>query len=171
MCTHDPASDKQVSSMLHERGTWIAKPEAAALVHVACSQPGRNFMLDIGSNIGAYSVMAVAAGCNVVLMDPMAANLERAAESIRDLGMLPNASFYRNAAAAKTTLLTFGFDESNPGASRMLAHKGDAGNLASHAWAVPVDSFWEFPQRPINPATGAPVHPRDVSFIKVDAEG
>ena len=134
MCTHDPKTDQHVSFMLHDRGTWIVEREVEALRHVACSQPGRNFMLDLGSNIGSYSVIAAAAGCNVVLLDPIAANLERAVESIRGLGMLQNASFYRNAAAAKSTLLSFGFNTANPGASSML--KGDTTDNVYTAWAV-----------------------------------
>jgi hypothetical protein len=55
---------------LHKAGAWLQPPEVAAYRVAACS-PERPFMLDIGSNIGSYGVLAAAMGCQVVLLDPM----------------------------------------------------------------------------------------------------
>lgn len=52
---------------------------------------------------GAFSVIAAAKGCHVVLLDPMAQNLGRALESIRRLGALANATFYRVSGPARPT--------------------------------------------------------------------
>ena len=60
----------QVSASIHNGGGWLKTHELAALDAVACS-PERTFMLDIGSNLGAFSVIAAAKGCKVVLVDPM----------------------------------------------------------------------------------------------------
>lgn len=60
----------QVSTSIHKTGGWLKSHELSALEAVACS-PERPFMLDIGSNLGAFSVIAAAKGCHVVLLDPM----------------------------------------------------------------------------------------------------
>lgn len=100
MCTHDPATDGHVSQALHQVGTWLkVDTELPAFSAVACT-PERPFMLDIGSNIGSFSVIAAAKGCHVILVDPMTENLGRAVESIRRMGALRNATFYRVSGAA-----------------------------------------------------------------------
>ena len=61
MCTHNPKEDKHVSAALHGRKYWIDPQEMEIYEQVVCT-PARPFMIDIGSNIGSYSIPAAASG-------------------------------------------------------------------------------------------------------------
>ena len=166
MCTHDPAVDTQVSSYLHSRGSWIAVEELAAFKQVACSS-SRPFMLDVGSNIGSYSVPAAALGCSVVSFDPSLENLGRVVESMRRLGALGRTQQYLNFVGAVHSHRTVVVNRDNMGGTTFARGAGGGANASF----VVLDEFFSSPLRPISPLSGQPVHPREVQFIKVDAEG
>ena len=169
MCTHDPSVDRMVSTQLHSGGQWIAEPESSTFASVACTRD-RPFMLDIGSNIGAYGIMASALGCQVIYLDPIVENLGRALETVRRIGALENATFLQNAVGIKRGVaVKLGFSPQNPGASSVL--QGDTVDKITVARTVVLDELFSWPERPMNPYTRKLVEPSDVNFVKVDVEG
>jgi FkbM family methyltransferase len=172
MCTHDPARDTQVSHYLHARGSWVAAEELAAFLQVACS-PTRPFMLDVGSNIGSYSVPAAALGCHVVAFDPAVENLGRVVESVRRLGVaaLERAAFYNNFVGAVHSHRSVVTNSDNMGGTTFGRTALDPHSPGSNASFVVLDELFSLPSRPLSPLTGLPMAPSEVGFVKVDAEG
>ena len=180
LCTHRPETE-MVSGMVHSRGSWLVPEELSAFVQSACSRE-RPFMLDVGSNIGSYAVVAATLGCHVVAFDPVMANLGRVVESVRRAGALSNATFYNNfVGSAHTHRRVQGANDGNRGGRSFLreaaAAEGGGGGAGAPAVAegsvafVVLDELFEWAGRPRSPATGRPFAPHEVGFIKVDAEG
>jgi FkbM family methyltransferase len=167
MCTHRP--DEMVSKMVHDRGSWLVPEELSAFKQAACT-PKRPFMLDVGSNIGSFGVVAAALGCHVISFDPVMANLGRVVESMRRLGALGNATFYQNfVAAAHTHKRVQGENVNNMGGMSFLREEVKVGE-AGVAFVV-LDELFEWNGRPRSPTTGRPFFPAEVNFLKIDAEG
>lgn len=169
ICTHH-SSMEMISQLIHARGTWLTPEEYDAFKQVACSAQ-RPFMLDVGSNIGSYSVPAAALGCHVVAFDPVMANLGRVVESVRRLGALENATFFNNfVGATHTHRGVQSANSENMGGMSFLREPLAVGAAGAVAFAV-LDEMFEWEGRPVSPRTGRPFAPSEVGFLKVDAEG
>ena len=169
MCTHDPVVDGQVSFYLHSRGSWVAVEELEAFTQVACS-PERPFMLDVGSNIGSYSVPAAALGCHTISFDPSRHNLNRVVESMRLMNALHRTHFYQNFVGAVHSHKQVTENAGNMGGTTFV-RSSDQAVTGGNASFVVLDELFSLPSRPLSPNTMAPMEPYEVNFVKVDAEG
>lgn len=169
ICTHH-SSMEMISKLIHARGTWLTPDENDAFLQAACT-PERPFMLDVGSNIGSYSVPAAAQGCHVVAFDPVMANLGRVVESVRRLGALGNVTFFNNfVGAAHTHRAVQSANNDNMG-GMSFRREPVAEHAADSVAFVVLDELFEWEGRPTSPRTGRPFAPSEVNFMKVDAEG
>jgi len=158
----------------------------ADLVRSSCSRE-RPFVLDIGGNIGYYTLVAAATGCSVVTVEPLAANIGRLWQSVLANRFEGQVSLFKNAVGKDKRLVTLSLNRGNPGASfvsdKDAALPGGAGGVAggggAHAGGdaetvatVLLDELFDgAPHRPRHPFTGAPIAPEDVAIVKVDVEG
>jgi FkbM family methyltransferase len=161
----------------------IEKEEA---VRSSCSRE-RPFVLDIGGNIGYYTLVAAATGCSVVTVEPLSANIGRLWQSVLANRFEGQVSLFKNAVGKDKRLVTLSLNRGNPGASfvsdRDAELPGDAAGVAggegAHAGGdaetvatVLLDELFDgAPHRPKHPFTGAPIAPEDVAIVKVDVEG
>ncbi len=155
-------------------------------VRSSCSRE-RPFVLDIGGNIGYYTLVAAATGCSVVTVEPLAANIGRLWQSVLANRFEGQVSLFKNAVGKDKRLVTLSLNRGNPGASfvsdKDAALPGDAVGVAggggAHAGGdaetvatVLLDELFDgAPHRPKHPFTGAPIAPEDVAIVKVDVEG
>lgn len=143
-------------------------------------------MLDVGGNIGYYTLVAAAGGCSVVAVEPLTANVGRLFASILANGFEDHVSLFKNAVGKDARLVTLDMNAGNPGASSVSDGGADADALGVRggdgrgggdgvretvATVVLDDLFDGGPERPRHPFSGAPIAPRDVAMIKVDVEG
>lgn len=75
MCTFDRAIDTQVSAYIHKEGFWAPyKKElmerALPIVHPDMPMPDRTLVIDIGANIGFYTLLAATRGYDTLAIEP-----------------------------------------------------------------------------------------------------
>jgi FkbM family methyltransferase len=152
--------------------------------HAACSRE-RPFVLDVGGNIGYYTLVTAATGCSVVAVEPLSANTGRLFASILANGFEDQVTLFKNAVGKDSRLVTLDLNAGNPGASSVSdgsAAKADGvrggdglgggdGARETVATVVLDELFDGGAERPRHPFTGRPIAPTDVALIKVDVEG
>ena len=82
---HDPKECFWISKKILERGLWEPYAQSALMNSVGVKRNDDNspsLFVDIGANIGAYSIIMAAAGYNVEAFEPMEYNVEIFAQSI-----------------------------------------------------------------------------------------
>ena len=159
-------------------------PPTVPAPHAACSRE-RPFVLDVGGNIGYYTLVAAATGCSVVAIEPLSANTGRLFASILANGFEDHVTLYKNAIGKDRRLVTLDLNAGNPGASSVTdgaatsasgvsggdGHGGGDGARETVATVVLDDLFDGGAERPRHPFTGRPIAPLDVAIVKVDVEG
>lgn len=122
ICTYPPQIDIHVSGSLRRSGQW----EGALVNNIAQfikSKPGTEF-LDIGCNIGVYTLSVAHLGIKVTAIDPLTENLELLSESL-SLGKLQkNVTLIWNAVSERHTLVNFKNDPRNIGGTRIIDASG-----------------------------------------------
>ena len=160
----------------------LAPVTAADKVYSACSRE-RPFVIDIGGNVGYYTLVAAATGCSVVTVEPLAATVGRLYQSVLANRFSDRVTLFKNVVGKDVRLVTMSLNEGNPGASHVTdsnarqPQKGEAAGGAARSTTETVatvildELFDGSATRPRHPFTGAPIAPSDVAQIKVDVEG
>jgi FkbM family methyltransferase len=94
---HDPAECKWISGRLDREGAWEAGHQRDL---IAGTPPGGLFM-DIGGNIGTFSLVMASAGFRVVAFEPLKYNLELFRQSIKRNGFEDRIKLHEVAAGEK----------------------------------------------------------------------
>jgi FkbM family methyltransferase len=165
MNVHDPDQDKFISNDLATKGCFECKVLRAAM-H-ALKQSKDAILLDLGSNLGLYSLSAASLGHKAVAFEPFRSNWERICRSILGSrsfeGMV---TLFANAVTDKPALLGFRpIDLANFGATKVTHSKSN--NYPNDA------------KEGENYVIGVPINDMDASFLpfdrpvvlKVDVEG
>lgn len=151
-------------------------------VHSACSRE-RPFMLDVGGNVGYYTIVAAGTGCSVLTVEPLAANIGRLWQSVLANRFEDRVTLFKNVIGKDVRLVTMQLNEGNPGASHVSdgnarkPHEGESAGGAGRATSETVativldELFDGSAGRPRHPFTDAPIAPGDVAVLKVDVEG
>lgn len=72
--------DDYISNTIKKFGCW--EPEISNLIHEICSEKSPSFIVDIGANIGYYSLLCASLGHEVVAFEPMPYNYDLLTSSI-----------------------------------------------------------------------------------------
>jgi hypothetical protein len=98
-CTHDPAADL-ISRSIHKSKVWFQASMYEAILRrmpEGCP-PDRPVAVDLGLNIGSWSMYALERGCHVIAFDAVKMNVQRVAQTVlaakRDDGHLYGERFY-----------------------------------------------------------------------------
>ena len=127
-------------------------------------------MLDLGLNIGVFTILFLEMGCHVVAFEPLPPNLHRALESVRANGLQDRFTVLNNAVSNKEAPLYISLNTINPGSSRAVdVPEGGAGEVC--VMSLTIDGLFAWEGRPLSPTTGKPMEPWEVGFVKVDIEG
>lgn len=71
ICTHDPEVDKVISQSLHEYGFWGGPDDHMIALRTGPCTKDRPYILDIGANIGLFTLLGAAKECHVVAFEPL----------------------------------------------------------------------------------------------------
>jgi FkbM family methyltransferase len=124
VCTHDPEIDTVISKFLHTYHFWGSPDDYLILLATGPCSEERPYMLDIGANLGVYSIMGASRGCRIVAFEPLSQNILRLKASLERNGWGHRALLYKHAVGKMHATVRIGFRPSNPGASA-LGHGGD----------------------------------------------
>ncbi|GFR71693.1 hypothetical protein ElyMa_003819800 [Elysia marginata] len=90
ICVHSKEHDKYISAALLSSGLW--EPFATRAYQQALTFHPDAAVVDIGANIGYYTLLAAAMGHSVVAVEPQRENLKRLAEAAKDPYSGPSSS-------------------------------------------------------------------------------
>jgi len=158
ICIHDPREDEIISGKLSTEGTWEGN-YLYIVGSVLTNQPELKF-LDLGCNIGVYTILAAKLGHDVVALDPNKVNLRLLTKSLNMGGISSRVTLLWNAVSNVRQNVTLYDIIGNIGGSFVDPADGtdDDGVDADHRTvAVTLDDLIPYFQR-------TPV------FIKMDVE-
>ena len=168
LCTYDPAVDTVISAAIHREGKWVGVNEWDGLVAAGMCSRRRPFVIDVGAGFGSFALMAAAAGCHVIAIEPHAPNLARLMRSFAANGLLDRGTFLLNAVHRRAGSVLLSVEPHNPGAVRVVRQKALAQGAAQ---AMELRSLFLWAGRPRNPGTGYRITPADVAVLRADTEG
>jgi FkbM family methyltransferase len=129
-------------------------------------------MMDIGANLGVYSILGASRGCHLVAFEPLSQNILRLKASLDENGWGERSLLYKHAVGKSHATVRIGFRPSNPGASA-LGHGGDEEEVIDQ---ITIDNLLLGKNPPVFKAPkGArelpPFLGRYINFVKIDTEG
>jgi FkbM family methyltransferase len=171
ICTHDPTVDTVISDHLHKWSFWGSPDEWMVLLAAGPCTAERPYMLDIGSNLGIFSLIGAERGCHAVAFEPLSENIHRLSHSVKKNGYEDNIMLLQHAVGKYFTDVTIGFRPSNPGASGINL----GGSKTETVQQITIDglllgkyppAFKNAKEKGLPPLLG-----QYINFVKVDTEG
>ena len=119
ICSYDPNSDDYISKVLHkDNGLWESDI-VHAVKHVLEERADYGF-IDVGANIGVYTITVASMKRRLVAVEPYPPNLERLAQSLRrSPHLLPYVTVVTNAVSNKYETVQFLSRDRHPGATQI----------------------------------------------------
>jgi FkbM family methyltransferase len=161
MSIYPPEKDYWVSRLILQQGCW----ECPLVKHFTetMKKHERAYLLDIGGNIGLYSLAVAALGRQVFVLEPLKQNYQRFCQSVEKNNFHDRVNLFRVAATRMPTKLQLVLSENNMGGTgTMDLENRDASSLqegVDFANGIKIDSIRHvFPKN-------SPV------AIKIDVEG
>jgi FkbM family methyltransferase len=196
-CVTDPEVD-HMSKYLHESGTYSGAEGMDELAFLNPCPPSSPFVIDVGLNLGSFSLLALQMGCHVIAFEPVLRNLGRVARTVlANPGLAARVHLLKNAVGAqRADSVPMRYSPQNSGGSavdqRLAGEEGiervamvvlddlffapapaqAPGSADADAAAAAGHAPWApMPCAIVNPYTRQPLRPSDVGFVKIDAEG
>jgi FkbM family methyltransferase len=128
-------------------------------------------MLDIGSNLGVFSLIGAEMGCHVLAFEPLSENIHRVYQSIEANGYEGRIMLAQHAVGKYFTDVSVGFRPSNPGASGINL----GGSKSETVQQITIDGMLLGKNPPAFPDAKEkglpPLLGQYINFVKVDTEG
>ncbi|XP_067660766.1 uncharacterized protein [Haliotis asinina] len=105
MYIHDVAKDIHVSGSIKRTGLWDS-PGVYSMISRLKRQPGMG-LIDIGSQLGTFSLVAAMMGRDVVSIDPLVENVVRLCKTVQEGNVTSKVTILFSALSAKRKLVTF----------------------------------------------------------------
>ncbi|CAC5391395.1 unnamed protein product [Mytilus coruscus] len=118
---HDPTVDIHVSGSLVRGGSW--EPHLTQLMYSLLQQDSELQFIDLGANLGVFSLAVAKYGRRVLAVEPLSINLHRFCASITANGFESLITVATNALSDKRENVTFGKDKGNVGGTFVLNDK------------------------------------------------
>jgi FkbM family methyltransferase len=172
VCTHDPKIDTVISHFLHTYHFWGSPDDYLILLATGPCTPERPYMMDIGANLGVYSILGASRGCHLVAFEPLSQNILRLKASLDENGWGERSLLYKHAVGKTHATVRIGFRPSNPGASA-LGHGGDEEEVIDQ---ITIDNLLLGKNPPKFKAPKGhkelpPFLGKYINFVKIDTEG
>ena len=151
MCLYNPKDDKFVSGNIYTKGNWEGSM-VKGMISALRKHPNST-LLDIGGNIGYYTLAAAAAGFSVNVFEPVPTNAAMIQQSI-ERNNFTTIRLHTFALNAQTGELGMGTHRSNQGG---VQHRSEVITSPTMLPAVRLDDVLAFEHRPV--------------YIKIDIEG
>jgi FkbM family methyltransferase len=169
VCTHDPAQDGVISTFLHTYNFWGGPDDYNFLLAMGPCTPERPYMLDIGANLGVYTILGASRGCKSLSFEPLSQNILRLYESLKIGGFEKNVKLFKHAVGKYFTDVKIGFRAFNPGASALGVDAGE-GNT-EHMKQITIDGLLLGNKAPVFEDEKLPLIGKHINFVKIDTEG
>ncbi|KAH9523773.1 hypothetical protein Btru_040891 [Bulinus truncatus] len=118
ICIHDPGKDLMVSAHLKNEGSW-EKENIEALYQIHMMFPGI-VLVDLGCNIGVFTLPAARLGMEVIAVDAMKDSLRLLQRSLVINGLSCHVTLIHNALYRQRKQLRLAVDPSNIGGSSVV---------------------------------------------------
>jgi FkbM family methyltransferase len=118
---HEPSVDVHVSGSLVRGGSW--EPHLIQLMFSLLNQDPNLQFIDLGANLGVFSLAVAKYGRKVVAVEPLSINLHRFCASITANRFENIITVVTNALSDKRENVTFGKDQGNVGGTFVLNDK------------------------------------------------
>eukprot|EP01138_Halocafeteria_seosinensis_P015717 gb/GECG01016038.1/.p1 GENE.gb/GECG01016038.1/~~gb/GECG01016038.1/.p1 ORF type:complete len:496 (+),score=43.58 gb/GECG01016038.1/:1-1488(+) len=183
LCTFDPQQDPHISKAIQEMGLWNGMKKDIHQFALPTKNFGRTVYIDVGANLGFYSILATKRGYDAIILEPsreqiseilcsLSSNGIRIADTssgmnrspkIRENNRAPTAWVFQNAAYDRSLQVPFKFEEHNPGASHLDPRTyRQTDTEVNAANTVVLDELIFDPEFGLDPT--------DVHMIKISAE-
>ena len=131
ICIYDPVVDKYISAtMKQSQGVVWEAPHVTTTIIKALGLPGEDIgCIDIGTNIGVFSLSVAHAGHQVISVEPMPSALRRLRHSITLGGIEGRVKVVQAALSNETGTLYMNEDNTNKGGSRLAPRSECVTNL------------------------------------------
>ena len=126
---HDPSVDVHVSGSLMRDGAW--EPHLIQLMFSLLQQDTASQFIDLGANLGVFSLAVARYGRKVIAVEPLSINLQRFCKSIKDNHFEDKITVITNALGDKRETVSFGMDVGNIGGTFVLSDRNMEKKLGS----------------------------------------
>ncbi|XP_069120432.1 uncharacterized protein [Argopecten irradians] len=148
---HDPRKDTWVSAVLSRGETW--EQDLVDLITKILKEEKHAALLDIGANIGVYTLVAAMLGFNVIAVEPLEINVQRLCSSMGAGNFTGNVTIVRNALSDHSQRVTIGKVIANVGGSYILQEKNAnkaksdviTGKYPDIIWTTTLDDILKLP--------------------------
>lgn len=130
------ARDKYVSRWIVERGTWEPKYVSGMLTALRASSDRHPVLLDVGANIGFYTLAAARAGFRVHAFEPVPRNVDMLTASLQRNRLQHLVTLSTFAVASRTATLKMGVNYRNQGGVHHEPSKGTTSGIRLAALAL-----------------------------------
>jgi len=113
ICVYERSADVYISGSLLTSGTW--EKDIMKRIRHALDEHPRTVFLDLGCNIGVFTLMAAKLGHRVVSVDPLRKNLFLLSRSLEQGNLTANVTLLNNAVGDKVERITLHEHEGNVG--------------------------------------------------------
>ncbi|BFY99310.1 hypothetical protein BsWGS_02350 [Bradybaena similaris] len=117
-CIYDPKKDLMVSAHLKNNGAW--EPENIAALYEIHTRFPEMVLVDLGCNVGVFTLPAAKMGMEVVAVDSMLSSLQLLQRSLLINGLSCHVTLIHNALYRKHMQMRVALDPSNIGASKVV---------------------------------------------------
>lgn len=122
ICTYDSKEDIYVSRAIQTAGIW--EPKMTELFRNILKSIKNATVIDVGANIGYFSLMAASLGQNVIAIEPVEDNIQKLVQGVLVNEFQDNIVILRNAVSRGRGVVRLDVSsETNQGASRIIMNE------------------------------------------------
>ncbi|CAH1799512.1 unnamed protein product [Owenia fusiformis] len=125
LCTYTAEEDKWVSGEFLKNSYW-ERSIVKAIMNQLSDNPDWGFV-DVGANIGTYTIPALKLGAKVIAIEAMQGNVDRISRSVQLNDLHENLTLLHNAVYDVHTEFTFRLDSANVGGTSVVKLKTKEG--------------------------------------------
>ena len=131
VCVYDPVVDIYISQELIREGTWESHI-VSKFVHILQILGPKIGVLDLGANIGVYSLIAATLGHNVISVEPSTENVKRLYKAGKVGGILEKITIIQNGISNECTEGFILKSRDNQGDTRVGISSGEKKSFTEH---------------------------------------
>ena len=140
VCVYKDAEDRWVSQNLHLHGTF--EPSIEAIFKQALKHDPELDVIDIGANLGLYSLIAAAMGRKVISVEPLQTNINRFHKSVKVNKFEDRITLITNAVSNKRSKVYLKTNRINHGATRLVQTNTTCDDVSCPStWSVLMDDI------------------------------
>lgn len=148
---HEPSNDVHVSGSLVRSGSW--EPHLLNLMSGLLSRDKELQFMDLGANLGVFSLAMAKFGRQVIAVEPLSINMHRFCASIKAGKLTEQITIVYNALSDKRENVSLGIDRQNIGGTFVVNNKNMnkvrgsavAGQYKDIVMTAKLDDFLEIP--------------------------